>query len=201
MKSLILIMLLPACASAAYKLNPYTNQKDYYESVQDSLSLLTSSVTQQGNTFNGKSQLVKTNSSGLAPVSITGNAATATNSANWSGSTILKAQVDAIAVSTGNISITVGSTTTGGVGSPALVTNSGTGAAAIFNFTIPQGVKGEKGDPGDVSFTSTGTFSGTISMTNLNNVYYGNGNNLTFKKAVFNNLTITGDVRSLNVIQ
>jgi len=97
--------------------------------------------------------------------------------------------------------VTVGSTLTGAAGSPAIVTNSGTTSAAILDFSIPQGLKGDKGDAGDVSFTSTGTFSGTISMTNPNNVYYGDGNNLTFKKAVFNNLTITGDVRSLNVIQ
>lgn len=97
--------------------------------------------------------------------------------------------------------VTVGSTVTGAEGSPATVTNTGTTSAAVFDFSIPQGIKGDKGDAGDVSFTSTGTFSGTISMTNPNNVYYGSGNNLTFKKAVFNNLTITGNVRGLNVIQ
>ena len=97
--------------------------------------------------------------------------------------------------------VAVGSTVTGAAGSPATVTNSGTTNAAVLDFSIPQGLKGDKGDAGDVSFASTGTFSGTISMTNPNNVYYGNGNNLTFKKAVFNNLTITGNVRGLNVIQ
>ena len=44
--------------------------------------------------------------------------------------------------------ITVGSTTTGSPGTKAQVTNSGNENAAIFNFTIPQGVQGPKGDTG-----------------------------------------------------
>lgn len=44
--------------------------------------------------------------------------------------------------------ITVGTTTTGAPGTQAQVTNSGNQNAAIFNFTIPQGVQGPKGDPG-----------------------------------------------------
>lgn len=44
--------------------------------------------------------------------------------------------------------ITVGSTTTGAPGTQAQVTNTGNQNAAIFNFTIPQGVQGPKGDPG-----------------------------------------------------
>lgn len=51
--------------------------------------------------------------------------------------------------------ITVGTTTTGAAGSEATVTNSGSTSAAVFNFTIPQGIQGiqgiqgEKGDTGD----------------------------------------------------
>ena len=45
--------------------------------------------------------------------------------------------------------VTVGTTTTGAAGSSASVTNSGTTAAAVFNFAIPQGVKGDKGEKGD----------------------------------------------------
>ena len=44
--------------------------------------------------------------------------------------------------------ITVGTTTTGEPGTQAQVTNTGTENAAIFNFTIPQGVQGPKGDTG-----------------------------------------------------
>jgi hypothetical protein len=41
--------------------------------------------------------------------------------------------------------IAVGTTTTGAAGSSAAVTNSGTASAAVFDFAIP---KGDKGDPG-----------------------------------------------------
>ena len=44
--------------------------------------------------------------------------------------------------------ITVGTTTTGAPGTQAVVTNTGNENAAIFNFTIPQGVQGPKGDTG-----------------------------------------------------
>ena len=50
--------------------------------------------------------------------------------------------------------ITVGTVTTGAAGSDATVTNAGTTSAAILNFVIPQGQKGDtgaagaKGDPG-----------------------------------------------------
>jgi len=51
--------------------------------------------------------------------------------------------------------IAVGTVTTGAQGSSVIVTNSGTTAAAVFDFTIPrgasglQGPQGEKGDKGD----------------------------------------------------
>lgn len=44
--------------------------------------------------------------------------------------------------------ITVGSTTTGAPGTQAQVTNTGNENAAIFNFVIPQGAQGPKGDTG-----------------------------------------------------
>lgn len=44
--------------------------------------------------------------------------------------------------------IEVGTVTTGTAGTAASVTNTGTENAAIFNFVIPQGAKGEKGDTG-----------------------------------------------------
>lgn len=67
--------------------------------------------------------------------------------------------------------IEVGNTVTGQPGSQASVTNSGTSSAAVFNFTIPEGQKGnpgndgEKGDPGAV-FTPSVSDEGIISWTN-----------------------------------
>jgi hypothetical protein len=45
--------------------------------------------------------------------------------------------------------VSVGTTTTGAAGSNAAVTNSGTSNAAVLNFTVPAGAKGDKGDKGD----------------------------------------------------
>ena len=44
--------------------------------------------------------------------------------------------------------IQVGTTTTGEPGTDAQVTNSGTSSAAVFNFVIPRGAKGEQGETG-----------------------------------------------------
>lgn len=44
--------------------------------------------------------------------------------------------------------VTVGTITTLPAGSDATVTNSGTASAAILNFGIPRGEKGDAGDPG-----------------------------------------------------
>ena len=76
--------------------------------------------------------------------------------------------------------IAIGTVTTGDPGTDAAVTNSGTANAAIFDFTIPQGVQGPqgiqgetgatgaqgpKGDPGAV-FTPAVTAEGILSWTN-----------------------------------
>ena len=55
--------------------------------------------------------------------------------------------------------ITVGSTTTGAAGTNAVVSNSGSTSAAIFDFTIPQGVQGETGPQGNdgTSISLSGT--------------------------------------------
>lgn len=45
--------------------------------------------------------------------------------------------------------VTVGSVITGQPGTEAVVTNGGTSAAAVLNFTIPRGATGAKGDPGE----------------------------------------------------
>jgi len=59
--------------------------------------------------------------------------------------------------------IAVGATTTGAAGTPAAVTNTGTSSAAVFNFTIPQGIKGDTGNTGpkgDTGATGAGVATG-----------------------------------------
>ena len=59
--------------------------------------------------------------------------------------------------------IEVGTVTTGEAGSSATVTNVGTTSAAVFDFVIPKGDKGEKGDTGPQGEKGdTGTWDGTI---------------------------------------
>jgi hypothetical protein len=55
--------------------------------------------------------------------------------------------------------ISVGTVTTGAAGSSAAVTNAGTTSAAKFNFTIPQGAKGDKGDDGYTPVKGTDYFT------------------------------------------
>ena len=66
--------------------------------------------------------------------------------------------------------IEIGTVTTGDPGTAADVSNTGTSGAAIFNFTIPQGEKGERGDPGPVSImignVTTGEPGTPASVTN-----------------------------------
>lgn len=45
--------------------------------------------------------------------------------------------------------ITIGTVTSVANGDPATVTNSGTSSAAVLDFEIPEGEKGDQGDPGD----------------------------------------------------
>lgn len=54
--------------------------------------------------------------------------------------------------------IAVGTVTTGDPTTPAAVTNAGTENAAVFNFTIPRGEKGDKGDPGTGYSQLTGLY-------------------------------------------
>jgi len=53
--------------------------------------------------------------------------------------------------------IAAGTTTTGAAGTNASVTNAGTSSAAVFNFTIPKGDKGDTGDSGVYYGSSTPT--------------------------------------------
>lgn len=68
--------------------------------------------------------------------------------------------------------IKVGTVTTGAAGTAATVTNSGTASAAVLNFTIPQGAKGEKGEHGSGATgnylpLTGGTVTGGITATNF----------------------------------
>ena len=58
--------------------------------------------------------------------------------------------------------IKVGTVTTGAAGTAAKVVNSGTTSAAVLDFTIPQGAKGEKGEQGTVD---SGALSGYLPLT------------------------------------
>lgn len=64
--------------------------------------------------------------------------------------------------------VNVGTTTIGPAGSQASVTNSGTETDAVFNFTIPVGIQGQRGEKGDTGsvFTPSVDADGIISWTN-----------------------------------
>lgn len=64
--------------------------------------------------------------------------------------------------------VDVGTTTTGAPGTPASVTNSGSSVNAVFDFVIPRGEKGDKGDPGSgiISGGTTGQVLAKKSNTN-----------------------------------
>lgn len=88
--------------------------------------------------------------------------------------------------------VAVGTTTTGLAGTSASVTNSGTSAAAVFNFTIPRGQDGTNGTNGTngnaatitVGTTTTGAPATPASVTNVG----------TSNAAVFNFTIPKGDV-------
>jgi hypothetical protein len=68
--------------------------------------------------------------------------------------------------------VSVGSVTTGAAGSMAAVTNSGTAAAAVLNFTIPQGAAGTNGTGGG-SGGGSGALSGSMyHLVSFNSIFY-----------------------------
>lgn len=74
--------------------------------------------------------------------------------------------------------IEVGTVTTGAAGTSATVVNSGTSSAAVFDFTIPRGDKGETGETGNGISSITQT--GTSGLVDTYTIYYTNGNDTTF---------------------
>jgi hypothetical protein len=67
-------------------------------------------------------------------------------------------------------SVTVGTVTTGLAGTQAIVTNSGTAAAAVLNFTLPQGAAGLNGSGG--GGVSAAGFLSMYHSVSFNFVYY-----------------------------
>jgi collagen triple helix repeat protein len=71
--------------------------------------------------------------------------------------------------------IAIGTTTTGAAGSNAAVTNSGTSAAAIFNFTVPQGIQGVQGIQGPTGSQGPTGASGSQGAPGVNGSKWFNG--------------------------
>ena len=67
--------------------------------------------------------------------------------------------------------VSIGTVTTGAVGTQASVTNSGTPSAAVLNFTIPQGEPGANGTGGG-SGSSSLSFGGMYHSVSFNAAYY-----------------------------
>jgi hypothetical protein len=61
--------------------------------------------------------------------------------------------------------VAIGTTTTGAAGSYAAVTNTGTASAAVFNFTVPQGVAGAQGAQGATGNTGAQGPAGSAGAT------------------------------------
>jgi len=94
--------------------------------------------------------------------------------------------------------VTVGSTVTGAAGTPAAVVNVGTSSAAVLDFTIPQGIKGDQGNqgapgtpgtPGTAATVAAGSTSTGAPGTSASVVNAG-----TSSAAVFNFTIPRGDV-------
>lgn len=88
--------------------------------------------------------------------------------------------------------IQVGTVQTGAAGSSATVTNSGTSSAAVFDFSIPQGIQGSTGPTGNgiASIDKTGT-SGLVDTYT---VTYTDGNSDTFTVTNGRDGTGSGDM-------
>ena len=76
--------------------------------------------------------------------------------------------------------ITVGTVTTGAPGSSVIVTNRGTATAAILDFTIPQGLQGERGPAGGGG--GVGTESVVLPYDNAESYNHTNGTPFSYTR-------------------
>lgn len=93
-------------------------------------------------------------------------------------------------------SISVGNVSTGAAGSSASVTNRGTSSAAVLDFTIPKGEKGDAGTPGVSSYASASEAGlvragDDILVNSSNGILSLNSNNITEPSDVTN--LVSGD--------
>lgn len=84
--------------------------------------------------------------------------------------------------------VTVGTVTTGAAGSDATITNAGTSSAAVFNFAIPQGAKGEAGTPGAKGDPGLGVKSIALTTDGAGKV---TGGTATFSDDTTSAITVT----------
>lgn len=68
--------------------------------------------------------------------------------------------------------VQVGTVTTGAAGSDASVVNVGTSAAAVLNFTIPEGAAGASGSAGGAGGASVSGFASMVHAVSYNATYY-----------------------------
>jgi collagen type VII alpha len=76
--------------------------------------------------------------------------------------------------------IAVGTVSTGAAGSSAVVTNAGTSSAAVFNFTLPQGLTGSTGTAGTAATIAVGTVTPLAAGSNPTVTNSGTANAATF---------------------
>lgn len=93
-------------------------------------------------------------------------------------------------------SISVGNVSTGAAGSSASVTNRGTSSAAVLDFTIPKGEKGDAGTPGVSSYASASEaglvrVGDDVIVNSSNGILSLNSNNITEPSEVTN--LVSGD--------
>ena len=93
-------------------------------------------------------------------------------------------------------SISVGNVSTGAAGSSASVTNRGTSSAAVLDFTIPKGEKGDAGTPGVSSYASASEAGlvragDDVIVNSSNGILSLNSNNITEPSEVTN--LVSGD--------
>jgi hypothetical protein len=107
---------------------------------------LTAYVVDDLVTHNGNAYICVQNSTGNNP----------SNATYWL-LYVAKGDVGATGSQGDSATVAVGTVTTLAAGSPATVTNVGTGNDAVLDFGIPEGDKGDKGDTGDAATIAVGT--------------------------------------------